>query len=304
MFKDVHTSGKVVAATLFGVAILGFALWKSPLLHTGTTDESNPQGVTTTTSLESGDYSADTDNDGVRDWEEILLGTDPENPDSNGDGVSDGEELAQARQIYEETGVASNGTASTTNTDLLARQIFGAYIQSKQQGTYDPQAFDFLVAQAANVQFEQRQQAAYTIDDIKTTPDTSVAEAKRYEQAFQKAITPVTDIGEYELTTYGRAIESGDKSEFEKLTAAAAIYRSIADDLLTITVPEDAAQAQLDLINSFNTFADILLTMDSTPEDPVLSFVVTRNFIEGEDAIKTAYSQIDIYFTLKELDQL
>lgn len=306
MFNDVHTSGKIVAATLFGVAILAFALWKSPLLHSekGSTIIENKAVVTTTNPLESSDYTADTDNDGVRDWEEVLLGTDPENPDSNGDGVSDGEELAAARRVYEEGGGVTITNASTTNTDLLARQIFGAYIQSKQQGTYDPEAFDFLVAQAANTQFAQRHEAEYTLDDIITTPDTTSAAVEAYKQGFQDAILPVTTIGEYELTTYGRAIEQGDASEFEKLTNAANVYHSIAENLLAMTVPEDAAQAHLDLVNGFNTFANILLTMNVTPEDPILAFVATRNFIEGEDGIKTAYSQIDIYFTLKELDEL
>lgn len=36
----------------------------------------------------------DTDNDGLLDWEEELLGTDPLNPDTDGDGYLDGEEIA------------------------------------------------------------------------------------------------------------------------------------------------------------------------------------------------------------------
>ena len=35
----------------------------------------------------------DTDGDGLRDWEEELLGTDPNNPDTDGDGFLDGEEI-------------------------------------------------------------------------------------------------------------------------------------------------------------------------------------------------------------------
>jgi len=39
----------------------------------------------------------DSDNDGLKDWEEKLWGTDPNNPDTDGDGVKDGEELKQGR---------------------------------------------------------------------------------------------------------------------------------------------------------------------------------------------------------------
>lgn len=45
--------------------------------------------------LENGDASAlsrDSDDDGLKDWEEILAGTDPHNPDTNDNGISDGME--------------------------------------------------------------------------------------------------------------------------------------------------------------------------------------------------------------------
>lgn len=300
MFKDLHTSGKIVAATLFGVGILGFALWKSPLL-------SNMTGDRTLTKAESEqaegteDFTLDSDNDGVRDWEELLLGTDPHNPDTNGDGVSDGEEVRAAREAFAQ-GVASsteNGEGLNT-TDLLAREIFGTYIQSKQQGAYDPQAFDFLISQSTNSQFSQRIRAPHTIDDIKTTSDVSEKRTLQYEEEFQASILPVTAIGEYELTTYGRAIERSDEAEFSKLQRAAGIYNDIAAHLLTLTVPEDAAQPHLDVINAFAILSEVLEGMGANPEDPILTFVATRNFIEAEDAVRTAYSQIDIYFTLKE----
>lgn len=301
MFNNAHTSGKIIAATLFGVALLAYAIWKSPYFKP---PQAIPAAETARPSaqnlLESEQYSADSDGDGLRDWEEVLLGLNPNNPDSNGDGITDGDEIAAARKVFEESGQSSVTTASSTRTDSLTREIFSAYIQSKQQGAYDGQAFDFMIAQATNAQFASRPTARYTRNDITTTPDTSAERTLKYQQEFQAAITPVTTITEYELTTYGRAIETGSADEFDKLITAATVYDTIAQTLLSLTVPEDAAQAHLDLVNSFDTFSQILMVMGSNPEDPVLTFVSTRNFIEGEDAIKTAYSQMDIYFTLKE----
>ncbi|GEM_PF-6300824 len=39
----------------------------------------------------------DTDGDGLKDWEEVIIGTDPKNPDTDGDGIPDGEEVNQSR---------------------------------------------------------------------------------------------------------------------------------------------------------------------------------------------------------------
>ncbi len=298
MFKHTHVSGKVIAAALFGVAVVSIAAWNTwvPTLR----GSASTMSTQTNDTLASNQYATDTDGDGVFDWEEVLLGLDPQNPDTNGDGIPDGEEVAAARKVFEASGELTLDTASTTRTDILAREIFGAYIQSKQLGTYDPEAFDFVIAQATNEQFGADLTPEFTLNDLRTTTDTSTGRVNAYKRAFQNAIIPITAIPEYELTTYGRAIETNNPNEFEKLGDAAEIYESIADALLAVTVPEDAARAHLSIVNSFSTFAKVLRTMERVPEDPILSFVATRDFLEGEDAIKAAYGQIDIYFTLKE----
>lgn len=39
----------------------------------------------------------DTDGDGIKNWEETIIRTDPNNPDTDGDGISDGRETEQQR---------------------------------------------------------------------------------------------------------------------------------------------------------------------------------------------------------------
>ena len=285
-------SRKIIAAALFGVSVIGIGIWQASKNQVVPTivNSQTPADV-----LTSDTYTLDSDNDGVYDWEEVLLGTDPENPDTDGDGISDGEEVAAARADYEE-----NRTASTTLTDNLIQEIFGSYIQTKNSDTYDADAFDFIIAQATNSSFESQLSAQYTYDDISTDTDISDARTYEYEKAFQKAIVFVAQIGEYELTTYGRALETKSPEEFSKLSSAANVYQSITEDLLSITVPVDAAQSHLDLINAFSTFSKVLTTMGNSSDDTMLAFVIMRDFIDAEDAIKTAYSQINIYFILKE----
>ena len=101
MFNNTQTSGKVVAATFFGVALISFALWKTFFTHVSPLDE-EITAVNSKNILESEVYLKDSDNDGVYDWEEALFGTDPHNPDTDGDGISDSEEIAVTRKSYEE----------------------------------------------------------------------------------------------------------------------------------------------------------------------------------------------------------
>ena len=55
------------------------------------------------------DTSADTDKDGLKDWAELLLGTDPDLADSDGDGISDGTRFLPDQYPIEIGQVVGNG---------------------------------------------------------------------------------------------------------------------------------------------------------------------------------------------------
>jgi len=282
--NKIKASDKIVVAVVFSAVVLAYAGWKSPYFNP---ELNNYSVVEISAVLEENEYTLDTDNDGVRDWQEILLGTDPNNPDSNGDGISDGEEV-EALTIEEVD-------ESLSATQTLTKQIFSSYVQTKEQETFDEDAFGFVIAQAANEQFATRYTPVYTRNDILTSDSSS---STTYASDFNSAIEPVLEVAEYELATYGRAIEEGSTEDFEKLLDASVVYKDIADTLLEIEVPKDAVVEHLDLINSFETFSRILSSMSDGDSDPVSTLVMTRDFFEGEDAIKVAYSQINIYFIL------
>ncbi len=207
MSNNIHISGKILAAGLFGVALIIFAIWKSPLFKSSEYRAVSSTPTTSTDSLQSEEYTIDTDGDGVRDWEEALLGLDPDNPDTNGDGISDGEEVATTRQAFQDSRTASSTNASLTQTDIVTREIFGAYIQSKQRGTFDKDSLDFIIAQATRSQFGAEKELLYRISEIITTSDISTERTLQYEKDFQNIITSILSLREYELTTYGRAPE-------------------------------------------------------------------------------------------------
>src|SRR2546423_718695 len=50
-----------------------------------------------TVGIEQNLLDKDSDNDGLKDWEETLWKTDPHNPDTDGDGTPDGQEVKEGR---------------------------------------------------------------------------------------------------------------------------------------------------------------------------------------------------------------
>ena len=85
---------------LFVFVILGgfgFALFKQlsqkPSPQIAGNNNQKEQGAALDASL----TLKDTDQDGLKDWEEALWKTNPKNPDTDGDGTSDGEEVNSGR---------------------------------------------------------------------------------------------------------------------------------------------------------------------------------------------------------------
>lgn len=298
MLHTIHPSNKIVAAALFGVVLLAFAFWKSPLFHPVVAVRAQNEATTTTSVYDSPAYTADTDGDGVKDWEETLLGTDPTKTDTDGDGIPDGEEVATARASLLES-FSSATTTPETATDVLATDVLSSYIQTKQQGTYNPSMFEFVLAQAADTQFNKRTTAEYSQEDLTVVAETPAAHTA-YKEAFVTILDQVNNIPEYEFTTFGRAMNTRDADALALLTSDADVYTKIAEDLRLLSVPESAAAGHLALINAFIAFAATLHAVPLNLEDPVRTLVLTRDFLEQEDTIRNAYAQLNIYFTLNE----
>lgn len=285
-------SRQIVTAIVFAVCIVVVALWYRA--HDGHLFGAPADSVLTDAQEEA---NRDTDGDGLKDWEEILFGTDPTKLDTDGDGTSDYDEVKFREAIIKTASSMGVGTSTVeTATDRVAREVFGAYIQTKQLGTYDADAFTNFVNSATAGEF-QNTSTVYAVADVHNVPNENDS-AETYAAALGTAVAPLTQITEYELTTYGYAIETDDPDAFVALSTDAALYRETISNLLAMNVPDGVVNEHVALVNSFEHFADTLEQMAHSPEDPLLAFVAMRAFIEAEDMIKSAYTAIGIYFDL------
>jgi hypothetical protein len=108
-----HTTGSEPVAAqviLHEIAALSDRLLKKDQLSVaGKNDFGKPldQAPQTTST----DKFTDIDGDGLSDLRERILGSDPENPDTDGDKIPDGEEVARGSSIL----LSDNPLASSTN---------------------------------------------------------------------------------------------------------------------------------------------------------------------------------------------
>lgn len=278
-------NGPILAAVLFGVLLVGWGVYSTHPLGTGDVP------------TEASRTDTDTDNDGVADWEEKIVGLDPTKSDSDGDGVSDGESLARARAVLR--GETTNGTttgtsdASLSKTDILARELIGAYIQAKQFGGYDPALFQEIVSISAQNQFDvvltkHTLQSLHIVEPTEATADTYVHEVRAL-------LEPLTKIPEYELETYGRAVTTQNTDDYTTLADNARIYTHAGDELLRVSVPRDATDTHLMLVNGLGAFAHALSLLSESTEDPAEAFSAIKLLLESEEQVRAAFAGISVY---------
>ena len=107
---------------------------------------------TLTTFTESPALAKDSDNDGLKDWEEELWKTDKNKADTDGDGTLDGQEIKLGRnplvkgpndKLSKET-VADKVNTQTekdlTDTEKFSRELFLKIIAAKQNNTAPSEA--------------------------------------------------------------------------------------------------------------------------------------------------------------------
>ncbi len=286
-------SKQIVTAIVLGVAGVLLAL----LYRGSDTSHLQPHTATTTADAHAQFYT-DTDGDGLKDWEETLLGLDPKRTDTDGNGISDYDEINTADNAIRAYATQASGTTTEAvhTTDLLARELFGAYLQTKSLETYDTESFsNFIYGMTQNVFTDETE--SYTRDDIAIVADDTTT-PHAYVASLGDAVAPLATIAEYELTLYARAVESGAPSAFAQLRDAADAYTLATHHLLAMQVPVSFADDHVALVNGFAHMATTLAQMAASEQDPIWSFVIVRSFTDAEDMIKSAYTAIDIFVTL------
>ncbi|MFA7252374.1 MAG: hypothetical protein WC027_00775 [Candidatus Paceibacterota bacterium] len=207
--------------------------------------------------------ATDTDSDGLRDWEETLWKTDPQNTDTDGDKTSDFEEVkinrdptkAAPGDEIDEKIIASQQQREAeynklTETEKLSRLLFSQYVVSKQ-GDELNQTDKQLILDSVILNTNSSGIQSYTLSDIKIVDDNSTSTIKNYVN--QLGVVLDNNKNEeriYELNVLNDAINKNDAKELSKLDPIVGSYRSTVAGFLSVTVPRELANLHLDIVNN------------------------------------------------------
>jgi len=221
-------SKKIIIAALSGLLVLAMWFLILPYFKNGGSgirnqnfkiiDDQNQKLI-----IAQSQVQTDTDNDGLKDWEEVLWRSDINNPDTDGDGTSDGDEVAQKRDptkvgpddelpktIYssEEAlaglSIDKNNYTSTNLTQQIAKilgpQIVGD-LENGELRTLSEGTLLNLENEKELVEFTASFYPQITESELIISQDNSLAAIKKYDEATNKAFsnTPYPDKSDEEI---------------------------------------------------------------------------------------------------------
>lgn len=234
----------------------------------------------------------DSDGDGSKDWEEILVGTDPKNPK---------DKPSQSKNV---------ATADLTNKpiqeklepiDLISREFFARYMELRQTGTSkDKQSQESLAEKTAgNIVLSQP--GRYELKDIITKPESDTDSIKQYGKDITNIFQTNAVKARNEAVIAKEAFETEDLELLKEIDPSIESYKKIVNGLLKLKVPKTIETLHLDLINSMNGSLFVAKSFRNSGVNPVEGVqavqyypVVQRNLYDAINAIKSYFKYLGI----------
>lgn len=256
----------------------------------------------------------DSDGDGLKDWEEELWRTDPNNPDTDGDGTKDGDEIDVGRNPnlsgpndVLDTSILSaddkkssfDGDGKLTATEKFSQDIFGNYLLKRVSGeSLSEDDKNILVSSALqNISDLGDYEIKYTTSDINISADTSDIALKNYGNTLGNIIKKYSFETKSSVLILEDSLENNNPNEIKKLDPVIDGYKNILNDFLEVSAPESATQEHLDTVNALALMTDVIESMRVFYEDPIRALAGLGQYQAGSEMLLDAFQNMKTYFS-------
>jgi len=235
----------------------------------------------------------DTDKDGLKDWQEVLWGTDKTNPDTDGDGVKDGTEISEGRDpvikgpndsLDKTRGVASSSIKSlsqsisddsTNVTATLSKTLFANFMTLQSSGGLNSASQETLINNTlANVD-PGSIPPKYTIADISVVT-SNVSSLRLYGNQLAKTLS--------DFNAKMSSVQSNDM--------ALSSYQAMMETVRKISVPGTLGLIHLQILNNLNVAYQSLSVLNNYQNDPAKALIAMNTFKKNGDSAKELFKSI------------
>lgn len=286
----------VVTALIVAVVITLSNIKKTP---SQTTEVDN---VNVYSSLaENSKLNIDSDGDGLLDWEELLWGTDPNNPDTDGDGTNDGDEVRMGRdplvpgpndkqkspeELIIERLLATDELNPNSTTSKFNETFVNEYFSLMVDGPLTNQEkISLLEKSITGIMNDISLRNPYSTSQIKFFDANQEREklleyAKNFVEIHQSAAQP---------TSIATALNDAN--------SLVLILINMSEKMMLIDVPVQLGDVHVDLANNYYIMAKSAERIALGDNDPIQS-VVGIELFNSTEAKKVENSELIISFLI------
>lgn len=246
----------------------------------------------------------DTDGDGLKDWEEVLWGTDPLKPISNPQKIADAEFV---KVKIEKEGVNAStkesftiqalGTKDADASVALGKDMFAEYVSLKKTGEATPEKLNelaFRLAENTALPVEKK----YTASQVKTFPDTDKDFARVYANNVAGLKLKYQNMFQQKAAGSSGGVKDENVSQYSSIFSySSTLYTNFAEEIMKLSVPKGLVSAHIDLANSLVQNADATRNMSLIDSDPTRSIAGIQAHNDADAREESALITMSRFFT-------
>ena len=266
---------------------------------------------------------ADSDSDGLKDWEELLWKTDPSKTDTDGDGTNDNEEISLNRNPLKagpddkisdkEDLVAQEKAASDSKQNTLtasyAKQFLTEYLLLKQQkGELTEEDKKNLVDRVMNNIKPLEVVDEYKISDLKISNDTSKESIKKYAEWMKSIFVDSKNTLPNESEIFNILLKNIQEENIKNIELSikalnnyAIFNKKLVEIMLSPAIPENLSKNHLEVVNGFNNIILAIENMTIAQTDPVKAMMGQKLYDEQMQRIYGELKNIQEIFNEYEI---
>jgi Bacterial TSP3 repeat len=290
---------KIGISLLASIAIVGSAFTLKDVTLFGEKGTSEPS-LTTEGKATQQAFEKDSDNDGLKDWEEALYGTDPKNPDTRGHGLGDLKEIERERASSTSAiGVSAKATSTITATDRFSRELFTKYLEAKRAGQeITPELSASIAADLTSKSYDQ-ELPPFDASILKTTTNADPEFIRSYGNLVGTILsTPMPEGVSSELFILdkimtNRGASAGDLSDVSKLIDR---YTTIHDKLVAMKIPVGAKEFHAQIVQAIELLRNAVVGIKSIEADPIGALPKIALYENGVNLLGASSFKFKRYF--------
>ncbi len=236
----------------------------------------------------------DSDSDGLKDWEETLWKTDPNNPDTDGDGTEDNLEILANRnpliagpndsleKEIEEKEVNDDFLADLdlNQTDIFAKDFFSGYVALKQADLLGSEEEKMILQKITDQTFKTEPKVnLYSLDNLKITLDSGKDSLQKYSNTFIKILSEIPNLRDDNIILK-EALDNDSPESLKEIESNVVFYRKVINSLAEMEVPFILQEKHLTLINLFAKFINTTEQLLLIFTDPLTALVGAKEYYE------------------------